>query len=761
MSVKLRACGTRGSDRFATGTALALILASSAWATQSHAQSATPAAAVGEEPEVVLVTATKQTVRLERVPAALTIISGSELAARGVTSFEGLVDEVPGVSINYAFGGTSSGLLSVRGIGGADDYKPNGSPSVALHVDGIYQTSNAYLTTPFFDVERVEVLKGPQGTLYGRNTTAGVINLLTRAPRDTFEASLDLSAGSFEQIKGEAVIGGRLFGPVTGRLALYRETGGGFMDGLGAGTIAGFRPTIAGVVQAQVPAVTNPGPREDYGDKDVTSARLSLNVEFGENADLLVRAFATRDTSELQPYDRIERARDATIFNAGEDANPFVFYSNAYYARDVDAAGASATYTHRLGSDLELTVVAGAQSLDRQLAGNGDGTPYPQFQYDFIETLEQTSLEARLAQGGEGRLRWLAGVFAMQDTADFDSIWTSLSVRSVYRSDHEQERQSAAVFGQADFSVSEALTVSLGLRHTWDSADYQGINRDLNPWGISTFTTSFATTNPFSWDRSFEDDRTTAKLTVQYDANENARVYASYGNGYRAGGFDGTSIFTLEETFPFASETVQSFEAGFRWTGPRLRVALDVFTNSFKELQATTRLANDTNGRTNVGAATTSGADFSVQARLHEGPTQSLSLNVAMAGLNTEITQFNSRRIADVLTTVGDPLPGAPKLTANVALTHGWRIGGDLRLESRLSFSHHGAESNRLNADIGNTAPAYDLLNMRSELQFGDRFALYVWGNNLQDTVYFPELNGAVRLVGAPRTFGAGLRGNW
>lgn len=708
--------------------------------------------------EVIIVTASKQTARLEAVPAALTVLQGRDIAARGVTNFEGLVDEVPGVSINYAFDGASSGLLSVRGIGGADDYKPNGSPSVALHVDGIYQTSNAYLTTPFYDVDRVEVLKGPQGTLYGRNTTAGVINLLTRGPRDTFEASLDLRGGSFEHFVGEAVVGGKLFANVSGRLALYREQGGGFMDGQGAGTIAGFRPTIGGVVQTQVPAVTDPGPRKGFGDKDLTSVRAAIKVDFSDTSNLTLRAYTTADNSEVQPYDRVERARDASIFNAGEDANPLKFCSNAYYSRDAEILGASANYVSKIGSAINLNVVAGYQSLDRQVAGNGDGTPYPQFQYEFIEQLTQSSLEVRLSDMPGGPFNWLIGGFIMKDEADFDSIWTSLSVRSVYRSDHLQERNSAAIFGQGDWNATDKLTLTLGVRHTWDEADYEGINRDLNPWGISTFNTVFLTTNNFNWDRNFQDDRTTGKLTVQYAANENARVFASYGNGYRAGGFDGTSIFTLEETFPFASETVDAYEAGFRWTGRGLRVSIDVFKNSFKELQATTRLANDTNGRTNVGAAETSGAEISVQAKFIDSPAHKLEASLGLAGLNSEITQFNSRRIADVLATVGDDLPGAPRLSGNASLTHSWQMSDQLKLVSRVSFSHHGAESNRLNADIGNTAPAYELVNARTELQIGQRFSVYAFGRNLQDTVYFPELNGAVRLVGAPRTFGLGAR---
>ncbi|MBX4159009.1 Plug domain-containing protein, partial [Lactiplantibacillus plantarum] len=107
----------------------------------------------------VIVTAQKREQRIQDVPLAVTVIDGDDAARRGIDSVTGLVDEVPGVSVNYAFGGTNYGLISIRGIGGADDYKPNGNPSVALHIDGVYQTSNAYLGMPLFDLERLEVLK--------------------------------------------------------------------------------------------------------------------------------------------------------------------------------------------------------------------------------------------------------------------------------------------------------------------------------------------------------------------------------------------------------------------------------------------------------------------------------------------------------------------------------------------------------------------------------------------------------------------------
>src|SRR5690606_21376794 len=219
----------------------------------------------------------------------------------------------------------------------------------------------------------------------------------------------------------------------------------------------------------------------------------------------------------------------------------------------------------------------------------------------------QTSLEMRLSDDTGGRLDWIVGAFYVSDDIAFDTHWTSYTARTKYDNLHKQMRNSFAVFGQVDYDLTDKLTLSGGLRYTRDEATFSGRNDDLNPWGISTFTTTFATTDPFVWDRSFEDDNVSGRVTAKYAFSPSLNVFVSAGTGYRGGGFDGTSIFTQAETLPFESETVTAYEAGLRWTTARLRVSLDAFSYRFKELQATTRLANDTNGRANVGEAESKG----------------------------------------------------------------------------------------------------------------------------------------------------------
>lgn len=706
----------------------------------------------------VMVTAQKRAERIQDVPLAVTVVSGEDALRRGITSVTGLVDEVPGVSVNYAFGGTNYGLISIRGIGGADDYKPNGNPSVALHVDGVYQTSNAYLGMPLFDLDRVEILKGPQGTLYGRNTTAGVINAITRGPGDGVQGSGRIEIGSYDYTAMEVAVGGPLGENVGVRLAVLAEQGGGFMTGAGAGDLAGFRPLIGGVTQTQVPAIVDPGRREGFGDKDLFAARATVALAFTPDTNLTLKLFGSRDRGDTRQYDRISAALDTNIANAGENDDPYEFYSAEYPTQAIDIYGFSAALQHRFADNLNLTVIGAAQGTTRAVQGNGDGSPYPASRFDADEELSQTSLEVRLGDDTGGRMDWIVGAFYVSDDIDFDTRWTSYTARTMYDNLHKQSRNSVALFGQVDYHLTDKLQLSGGLRYTRDEATFSGRNDDLNPWGISTFTATFATTNPFIWDRAFEDDNVSGRVTAKYAFTPNLNVFVSVGTGYRGGGFDGTSIFTQAETLPFDSETVTAYETGLRWTTPRLRVSLDAFSYKFKELQATTRLANDTNGRANVGEAESKGVEFALNAVLFEGANQTLDLDLAAAFLDTEIISFSSARVAEVLQTVGDPLPGAPDVTATLSLNHGLTLESGWRLDTRLSASHHSEESNRLNAAPGNTAEAYTLVNARMELSSVADWSIYAYGRNITDEVYFPELNGASRLVGAPATYGVGLR---
>jgi iron complex outermembrane receptor protein len=702
----------------------------------------------------VVVTGLKRESSLQDSPVAISVLGGDELEARGVTDFTDLIDSLSGISINSAYGGPENSFITIRGIGGADDYKPNGNTSVALHVDGIYQTSNAYLSMPLFDLERIEVLKGPQGTLYGRNTTAGAINAITRAPGDSLNGYADIEYGSYEFVSGSAAVGGPISDDLGVRVAVLLEQGGGFMNGAGAGNFAGFVPVGA---EGILPPVADPGKRDGFGDADLFAFRGTALYDFDDVTSLTLRYFVSQNRGDTRQYDRVAFEDDNPTRNAGENSDPYEFYSSDYYSHEIDVSGFSGDFNRQLNTGLKLDVLFSLQSSERNVSGNGDGTSFPRFQYNFDDKLDQTSLEIRLSDGVGGKFDWIAGAFFINDSVDFTSNWTSYAVLSQYSSPYNQRRNSVATFGNLDWNISNDLIISAGLRYTKDSAKFRGQNIDADPWGLSTFETTFKTQANFSWDREFDDSNVSGKLAVQYFVNDNLNIFASASTAYRGGGFDGTSIFSEEETHPFESENVFSYEAGARYVTERINLTFDLFSYDFEELQATARLSNDTNGRTNVGAATVNGAEASIALTLYEANDHKITFNTAGTYLDTEITEFSSNRVNDVTNTIGDPLPGSPEWSQTAALNYQTTLANNAQLNARFNYSYHGKESNRLNAGEGNTAPSYDLLGIRVDLTLANGINIYAYGRNITDEVYFLELNGGSRLVGAPATYGAGV----
>lgn len=702
----------------------------------------------------IVVTALKRESSLQDTPLAISVLGGDDLKNLGVTDFTDLIDNMSGISINSAFGGPENSFITIRGIGGADDYKPNGNPSVALHVDGIYQTSNAYLSMPLFDLERMEVLKGPQGTLYGRNTTAGAINAITRAPGESLNGYADIEYGSYDYVSGSAAIGGPVSDNLSIRVAVLTEQGGGFMDGAGAGNFAGFVPEGT---EGIVPAVSDPGERDGFGDADLFAFRGTALYKFDDVTSLTLHYFVSQDRGDTRQYDRVAFEDDNPSRNAGENSDPYEFYTSEYYSHEIDVSGFSGDFNRQLNQNLNLDVLFSMQNSERNVSGNGDGTSFPRFQYNFNDKLDQSSLEIRLSDASGGKFDWIAGAFFINDSVDFTSNWTSYAVLSKYSSPYNQRRNSFASFGNVNWNVSNDLVISAGLRYTKDTAKFRGENIDDDPWGLSTFEETFKTEATFSWDRDFDDSNVSGKLGVQYFINDNLNIFASVSTAYRGGGFDGTSIFSEEETQPFESEEVFAYEAGARYASESMNITFDLFSYDFNEMQATARLSNDTNGRTNVGEATVRGAEASIAVTLYEANNHKVTFNTAGTYLDTEITEFSSNRVNDVTTTIGDPLPGSPKWSQTVALNYQTSLTNNTQLNARLNYSYHGEESNRLNAGDGNTAPSYSLLGVRVDVTLANSLNFYAYGRNITDEVYFLEINDGARLVGAPASYGVGI----
>jgi iron complex outermembrane receptor protein len=643
----------------------------------------------------------------------------------------------------------------MRGVGGTDDYRPNGSPSVGFHVDNIYQTSNVFLLAPFFDVQRVEVLKGPQGTLYGRNSTAGVINLITRGPGDQFNGYALAEYGSYERARVEGAIGGPLTDNIGLRIAALVDRGGGFMDGKGAGAFAG-RVFFPGT-----PAVTNPGARDGWGERDLAALRATLSFSDDAFGDLTVKAHGSSDRGENQLADS-----QGGFNNTGwlePDNDPYTFYSNRYPERDVQISGVSASYTRPIGETMAFDFVAGFQGADREWSGSG-GTPRRNFDYDFTDRVRQRSFEARLSSNGDESFKWVVGAYNVADKVNFATLLLSADVRATNGlSNYMQKRESSAVFGQFDWRLIERLTLTAGVRYTNDDGSYVGSTIDLNPWGVTTYPQVFPDL-PVFFNKSSADENTSGRVTLAYDITDDLKIYGAVATGYKAGGFDGSTIFSVSEAEAFDPETVLSYEAGLKYSGPLgLFLSLDAFSYEFEELQAFTVIplpggGTSPNLRINVGRSEIMGLDASVGLDLVKSDRHELRFDIAGTFLRSEILEFAGTPL-QVAQNLGNDLPAAPKFSGNASLAYTYRPSEQWRFGATLDVRNKSSEFKRLNNNLGSKVEGFTLINLRAELaNEGSGWSVFVFGRNLAEEVYFLDRNGGGRLVGPPRTFGAGLR---
>lgn len=733
-----------------------LLIAASSVGIMSGAWAQGAAPGLDGEADIV-VTANKREQSLINISAPIAALSGDRLEERGVTSFDGLVDQLPGVSLTSDYGGSASKSISIRGIGATDDYRPNGSTAVAFHVDNVYQASNVFLAMPFFDVDRVEVLKGPQGTLYGRNSTAGVINLITRSRSDVVNGYVQAEYASYGRVRVEGAIGVPLSDAIGLRVAGTVDQGGGYQEAMGAGPLAN-RIFFPGT-----PPISDPGYRKGWGDNDLFAGRITLDINPSSDTSLIVKLFGSTDRGEPIQVDSRGGVNNSGFVEPDDD--PYTFYSDRRHRKQIDLWGVSASLKQNLSDTIALDLVGGHQDGKRYFEGDATGSPRRVFDYGFSDHIRQNSVEARVSQNEAGPIDWVVGGYYIHDRVQFltEADATDI-VATRLMTDYAQTRSSKALFAQVDWTILPAVTISGGLRYTDDKASYSGVTSDIDPYGISLAGAAFPGI-PVAFDNDFNDDNVSGRVTLSYKPTEQSNFYVSYGTGYKAGGFDGSSIFSSVEALPFKSETVRSYEGGFKLAGRRgLFLSIDGFYYSFENLQANTTqiLAgqeSSANVRTNVAKARIYGADIQFGLTLVQSGPHRLAVDGGGTFINSRILDFDSSDPSLVAVNIGNDLPATPHFSGNMQVAYDYTSDSGWKLRAAVDARHKSAEFKRLDNNPGSRASGYTLINARIDLTLSNPgLTLFVYGRNLTDKVYFTDLTSTYRLAGAPRVFGVGAR---
>lgn len=721
-----------------TLVAAAAMLAGPLWAQTTAAESS---------PQEIIVTAQRRAETLQSVPAALSAITGEQLSRAGIVSIGEVATRVPGFVIGQQ--GPSSPDMSIRGIGSTD--RDAGSDrSVVVFIDEVYAGRAGGLPPDIFDMERVEVLRGPQGTLYGKNAVGGAVNLVTRRPVHKSSAYAELTAGEHSIVEARGALGGSLGQDVAGRLAFSSRSRGPLYYNAFLGT--------------------------DTDDLSAKALRGQLSWSPSDRWQVLFSADHAKDKIDgISTYvSPTSAALTATGYSPGPD--PFVSNNNVKGSLDRTISGAHVRIDHDspLGT---ITWLTGWRQLDMAETRDLAGVPLLQtpagirgFESTQImtERSSSASTELRLASDPKRTWTYLTGVYYQVE--DTDRIEERKRQLNAAASDpvftQGAKTTSAAIFGQVSLKVTETVNATVGARYTRDERDFAlAVTNPRNLASVSPATEVFDITASKSW-TAF-----TPKATLDAWLTKDLMTYASIGRGYKAGGYQGLAATAAAARTPFNPEYATSHELGAksRWLDRTLTLNVAAFQMDYKDLQFRQRILTIPGNQAsaivivaNAGSARIKGGELDAVY----SPLPMLSLSMGYSYLDTQITQFNATPgVADV---TGRELARAPHHTLNTAADFSMPLGG-LKANARVDYRRRSGFWFEPSSDLALFEGGYSLLDARVGLGAANgRWQVDLWGRNLADRRYrtFAQAIGfassgvsaATSRAGEPRTVGVSLR---
>ncbi|MDA5194139.1 TonB-dependent receptor [Govanella unica] len=708
--------------------------------------------------EEIVVTAQRREQNLQDVPISIKAMSGEQLQALQITKAADISALTPGL---FASGsrGDSNPIFAIRGIGLNDSFS-NNNPTVGVYIDEVVQPFTPLLGFALFDIERVEVLKGPQGTLYGRNTTGGAINFISKKPTQNLDAYASASYSRFN------------------RLDLEGAVGGGLSDTL-AVRVSGKTTQQSGGWQ------TNDVTGEKIGDKDSKALRAQILWTPTDNFEMLLKGDLFKDRSDQQLREHVGYYQRGAAFGTPcqgailgfRDENNCVDalgYSNTnpdrrHVANSEVYGHESITTAKDLALNMKwdlgnvvLTSVTGYTDYNRVAGDDSDGSPLIQLDSQFTDDIKAFSQELRLASNNSGPVTWVVGGFYSWDRINGDVLQALDDHFFHTRVDTswKQTTNSYALFGQAEWQFADKWRLTGGLRYTNERKSFAYDSIDLNPYGDSTLPMPVAGIND-----KLKQDNVSGKIGLDFQAADDLLLYASASKGFKSGGFKGAIAFNAAELEPFRGENLYAYEVGAKSTlfDGRLQLNAAAYYYDWKDFQAfvTEIRAGGINVivLNNAGDARVYGLELEATARPVDGLTVQASANV----MNTKVRKINPAVEADYL---GNQLANSPEFALSGLVRY------QLPIEAQGFGSYvlvDGSYRSNVYYSINNRGQSaqkgYVLLNARVAVtSLDNRWEFAVWGRNLTNKLYvsnsydnyggiFPSQN----FLGDPRTYGATL----
>ena len=681
--------------------------------------------------EEIVVTATKRTENIQDVPISMSVISQEQMNSvrAGGKDIRFLSSKVPSLVVESDFGRIFPRFY-IRGVGNTD-FDQNASQPVSLIYDEVVYENPMLKGFPIFDVERIEVLRGPQGTLFGRNTPAGIVKIDSVKPSQDFDAYVKLGVGNLDVTDFEAAIGGALNDNWSARASFLHQTRGDWV----ANDASAIDPGLANLDDPSfLEGHTEMAYRLQLAyDSDDFSALFNVHGRDLDGTATLFRAnIITPGTNDFESF-----------------FDPNVVNFDGKNAQTAEAFGITAKLVWEF-ENISLTSVTGYEMVETFSRADVEGgigcsfcgpymgpgfIPFPAQTADGIPDHNQLTQELRISNAASEKLRWQAGVFYFDEHLVVDSF--NYSDRSDAFDGFAQQVQDTtawAVFGQVEYDMSDRMVVTAGLRYSDDSKDYTA-ERSVTPFGGANFPLTFVTVS---------DDQVSGDLSLNYTINNDVSIYGRYAHGFRAPSIQGRVLFSDAITTA-DSETLDSFEIGVKsqLMDNRLRLNVAVYTLKISDQQLTAG-SGEANANILINADTTTGSGVEIDANL--AATENLMLSLGVSFNQTEIDDpalsvlpcgagctvlDPAGSFPDSVSIHGNDLPRAPEWTANFVARYNLPLSnGDMYFQTdwvyRDEFSMFLYDSVEFHADSF----------LEGGLNIGyatERWEVGVYGRNITD----------------------------
>ncbi len=748
----------------------------------------------GFELEVITVSARKRVESIQDAPLSITAVQGDLLEEMGVADLTGIANIAPNVSFSTSgtvSGSSSNAVVYIRGIG-QNDYVPVVDPGVGIYVDEVYMGRTIGSVLDLADIQSVEVVRGPQGTLFGRNTIGGAISITTNDPHGDTEGRL------------RAILGSQ------GR----KEVFGTFQTEI-TDSISGIFNVMSRKRDGTVTRVNVPG-SEKLGNTDSQGARAKFEIEASDKLRFKIIADYVREREESAPevnaffQDSLtlpgawngfnpfagfapsstaegcvagDVSQGTNCYNESQQLGPFATGETTLSQNDIDAWGLSFGTTYDINDNLTAKLILAHRQLDADFARQVDGTPFNIFENRESYDSEQTSVDFRV-NGVSGNLTFVAGAFYYEEESDNQLDFDGVLQGTLYpiHVGGITDNSNYAVYGEGTYDISDDLHLTVGVRYTDEEKNvtpnafaFPGCSIDLRPTAPSAACDSTLANIPRRSvntteylidpvENTIAFDEVTWRAVLSYDVNNDTRVYGSVSTGFKSGGFEwrvtNTSFTTPDaqalialgngscgegnECLPtFDPETVTTYEFGIKSdVTDNLRINSAIFYSDFEDMIVAANQGGIATFQTNAAKATIQGFELEVTWV----PIDSILVNASVGYLDAEYDEVSPEAQAAGITTE-DKFVFSPEWVSSLGVSYITEFDNGSTLTTRID----GVYKDEQEFEAANTIYTRDegYVAWNAALKYMDaseEWSLTLGVDNLTDKLYKVggDANGAI-----------------